>query len=111
MILIYHITPQQDWKNAQVMGSYQADSLNTEGFIHCSYEHQLEDVANRFYLDANIPLVILLIETAKIKAAVVNENLEGGLKLFPHIYGPLNLDAVVEVKDFTRGEDGLFHLK
>jgi uncharacterized protein (DUF952 family) len=98
-MVLLHITPLTDWQNAQKTGLYQADSLNTEGFIHCSTQEQIDGVAERFYRGRS-GLVVLVIDQQRVEAEIRLENLEGGSQLFPHIYGPLNLDAVIEVRPF-----------
>jgi len=109
MTPIYHITSQTDWDDAQKTGGYRADSLDSQGFIHCSARHQVVAVANHFYRGRD-GLVLLAIELDKLIPAVVWENLEGGQEQFPHIYGVLNLDAVVQVVPFPPGVDGAFDL-
>lgn len=104
---LYHITSKQSWKAALACSSYQADSLAEQGFIHCSTSSQVIPVANRFY--HGVPgLVLLEINPQKLNAQVRWENLEGGNELFPHIYGPLNLEAVSKVTDFSPEETGEF---
>jgi uncharacterized protein (DUF952 family) len=104
---IYHITPQEEWERARAAGSYQADSLQSEGFIHCSKREQVIPVANRFY-HGRVDLVLLAIEPSRLSAQVKYENLEGGEILFPHIYGPLDLDAVTAALPFPPAPDGTF---
>jgi uncharacterized protein (DUF952 family) len=108
-MLIYHITPYADWAAAQKSSSYEADSLVSQGFIHCSTRAQVIPVANNFY-HGNQGLVLLAIDPSELSAGLVWENLEGGKEPFPHIYGPLNLDAVVQVLPFPPGPDGAFTL-
>jgi uncharacterized protein (DUF952 family) len=105
--LIYHIALESDWQKALEKGEYRADSLETEGFIHSSTASQVERTANRFY-NGDIGLVLLEIEVEKLPVEVkYEEALEG--EWFPHIYGPLFLDAVRQVMPFEAGVDGLFH--
>ena len=94
-MLILHIAEREAWREAQAAGSYEADSLTSEGFIHCSKPEQISAVANRYYR-GRTDLVLLYIESERVNAEIRYENLEGGEELFPHIYGPLNLDAVIE---------------
>ena len=108
MIDIFHITRSEDWKNALEEGAYQADSLASQGFIHCSTRTQVTAVANRYYRGQR-GLVLLEIASARVQAEIRWENLEGGAELFPHIYGPLNLEAVEKVIDFEPGEQGTFN--
>ena len=104
---ILHICPASAWQAAQKLGSYRGDTLETEGFIHCSTPEQIVSVANRFYR-GQTGLVLLVIDRAQVQAPVRDENLEGGDILFPHIYGPLNLGSVVDVRPFEPQPDGAF---
>ena len=94
--MIYHIVKRADWDRARAMRVYMGDTLASQGFIHCSEQHQVIHVASSRY-KGQTDLVVLCIEEERIKAPVKRENLEGGTELFPHIYGPLNIDAVVRV--------------
>ena len=107
MIDIFHITHSKDWKNALEEGAYRSDSLASQGFIHCSTRTQVVAVANRYYRGQQ-GLVLLEIASARVQPEIRWENLEGGTELFPHIYGPLNLEAVEKVIEFEPGEEGAF---
>ena len=109
MIDIFHITRSEDWKNALEQGAYRADSLASQGFIHCSSRAQVVATANRYYR-GQPGLVLLEIASSRVQAEIRWENLEGGAELFPHIYGPLNLEAVEKVIEFGPGDDGTFSL-
>ena len=109
--LILHITSRDVWQVAESQGEYRADSLETEGFIHCSTPAQVLFVANSGDRFRRLPAPVLLcIDPAKVTSEIRPENLEGGDSLFPHIYGPLNLDAVVTVLDFPPDANGKFLL-
>lgn len=103
---ILHITSQADWAAAQVAGSYTADSLASQGFIHCSTAEQVLLVANSFFRGRN-DLLLLEIDPARLSAELRYEESEPGM-LFPHIYGPLNLDAVTAAYTFTPDSTGVF---
>lgn len=104
---IYHITSKDAWLAAQAQNQYRAPSLETQGFIHCSTAHQVTRVADALF--ARRPgLVLLHIDPARLTVPVVYENLEGGTEAFPHVYGPIDLEAVVAVSDFTPDADGRF---
>jgi uncharacterized protein (DUF952 family) len=105
---LLHITAQSDWQEAQQLGEYRAESLKTEGFIHCSTPAQLLWVAHRFYL-RQTGLVLLEIDRDRLQARLQFDEIETGER-FPHVYGALNLDAVVRVLVFEAGADGLFQL-
>ncbi len=110
MIDIYHITHRPDWQKALEEGAYQADSLASQGFIHCSTRAQVAAVANRMFRGQH-GLVLLEIDSSRVQPEIRIENLEGGFELYPHIYGPLNLEAVEKVIEFEPGADGLFTLE
>ena len=102
---IVHLCSRQDWQAAQERGAYRPDSLESEGFIHNSLPDQILWVANQFY-PRESDLVVLWIEPARVEAEIRWETVPDGT--FPHLYGPLNLSAVVAVRDFTADEDGVF---
>jgi uncharacterized protein (DUF952 family) len=108
MTTIFHVTQNQQWQQAKEIGSYRGDTLDTEGFIHCSQKAQLVKVANRFFANQEC-LVLLLIDSELVKSEIRYEIAQVN-ELFPHIYGALNVDAVFQVIDFEPGEDGLFTL-
>lgn len=102
-MIITHFTPRTHWEEMRESGSYRVASLESQGFIHCSTPEQVVPVANFIAKDWD-DVVLLWIDEDKVTSPIVYENLEGGDKLFPHIYGPLNLDAVIKVSDFVRNE-------
>jgi len=110
-MIIYHITSNSDWARAKKIGEYRAPSLDTEGFIHASTLEQVVETANLYYQGVQ-DLVLLKIDTDQSKPEVRFDPVyrHGQEDTFPHIYGPLNLNAVVEVIDFPTGLDGKFTL-
>jgi len=94
--MIFHITTPADWERAQRDGSYTADSLTTEGFIHCSERQQVAWVVNKHF-KGRAGLIVLHIDRSRLDADVRHENLEGGEQLFPHVYGAIPVSAVVKV--------------
>ncbi len=96
-MLIYHVTTPANWEKYQGRPSYQTDSLQTEGFIHCSYENQLPGVLKRYFAGAE-KVVILTIDTEKLRSKLVAETSTAG-EAFPHLYGRLNHNAVVNVEE------------
>jgi len=107
MATIFHITTEREWQEAVRRGRYEAQSLSTAGFIHCSDRHQVIRVANSIFRGVD-RLVLLHIDTERLSSPVVYENLEGGAEMFPHVYGPIDLDAVRKVTPFRPAEDGRF---
>ena len=111
--MIYHITSRRAWREAQQRGDYRAESLETEGFIHCSTGAQVLPVAEKYYAGQR-GLFVLMIDPALLAADLKWEPPSGGTpppgvpegELFPHIYGPINLDAIVKVLDLETDPDG-----
>ena len=107
---ILHATSRAAWSAAQAGGKYSADSLADEGFIHCSKGGQILRVADTFYRGQH-GLVLLMIDTGRLTSDLRwDPGTDLASDLFPHIYGPINLEAVVEVFDFEPASDGKFHL-
>jgi uncharacterized protein (DUF952 family) len=111
MVLIYHIAIPEEWEQAQHNGDYRIStrgrSLDDQGFIHASEAGQVAPVANAFYAD--VPrLLVLVIERDRVTSEIRYEAVPGWAEPFPHIYGPLNLDAVVQTLPLEAGPDGHF---
>jgi uncharacterized protein (DUF952 family) len=96
MPIIYHVTTAAEWKAAQEKGFYETASLKAEGFIHCSEEHQVAGVLERYFADQD-DLVKLVIDTSRLTSRYVQEWSPSIRDTFPHIYGTINMDAVTEV--------------
>ena len=91
------ITTPQKWEEAVAEGHYRRDDLATEGFIHASRPDQLPWVVENFY-KGQTELVVLRIDTEKLTSPLKWESPPGMDDVFPHLYGPLNLDAVIKVE-------------
>ncbi len=109
MARIFHITDQTHWQAALTSGEYAADSLSTQGFIHCSTSEQVIPVANLWFKGQK-DLLLLEIDADRVSAEIKYENLDHGTELFPHVYGPIQALAVINVHDLTSDPDGLFKL-
>jgi uncharacterized protein (DUF952 family) len=109
---IYHIATRADWEQARADGVYTRSSvgktLAEEGFIHASQVSQVTRTANKFYRDVPGDLVVLVIDTGLLRPEVRYEDVPGAELPFPHIYGPLNVDAVLAARPFAPGPDGTF---
>jgi uncharacterized protein (DUF952 family) len=108
MNTILHITPADRWAQAKNLGTYRSDSLDTEGFIHCSTLEQVIGSANRFFKGLT-DLVILVIDIDRVIPEIRYEGVDPN-NLFPHIYGELNINAVIRVIDIETDPNGLFVL-
>jgi uncharacterized protein (DUF952 family) len=104
---IFHITTRSSWEIALTAGTgFEAASLATEGFIHCSTSEQAVWVANQRFRGFTEPLILLRIDTDFLTSELRWEFSEAGRAAFPHIYGPIDLKAVVDVLPFIEGLDG-----
>jgi uncharacterized protein (DUF952 family) len=103
-MFIYHVALPEVWERFKTKPSYQPDSLTTEGFIHCSYQSQIEGVLDRYYSGVE-KVLILTIDTDKLLSKLVKEPSTNN-ELFPHIYGRLNRNAVVDVEERILTETG-----
>ena len=90
---IYHIVLPEVWEKFKDEKFYEADSLASEGFIHCSFADQLEAVLQRYYKGAE-KVLILTIDTEKLTSKLVKEPSTNN-EIYPHIYGQINLDSVI----------------
>lgn len=97
--LIVHLCPRGAWEAALVSGAFHTTSLDEEGFIHCSRRNQILAVANTLYQDIS-DAVLLWIDPVRVMAEIRWELV--GDDSYPHIYGELNIDAVIEVSDLNR---------
>jgi uncharacterized protein (DUF952 family) len=105
---IFHITTAGEWRAATEAGSYTAAGFEAEGFIHTSTAVQVPATAARYYADVD-DLVLLQIDPDAVEPEIRWEESHGG-ELFPHIYGPLAVAAVVRVHPFGPEPDGSYRL-
>lgn len=95
-MIIYHIVLPEIWEKFNDSNSYEAESLSTEGFIHCSFAEQIAPVLGRYYADAK-RVLILQIDSEKLSSELICEPSTNN-EIYPHIYGRINKDAVVEIE-------------
>ena len=103
--LILHITTRPAWEAARAAGRYEAASLASEGFIHLSAPEQVVRVADARY-SGTPDLVLLCVAADRLDAPLRDEVSDAGEETFPHLYGSLNLEAVIAVVPFPEGERG-----
>lgn len=110
--MIYHLSTPDEWASAQRSGDYTSSSrdrtLEQEGFIHCSRADQLAGVLERFYVDAG-PLLVLSVDTSLLTSPWQDDEIAPGV-FYPHVYGPINVAAVVAVTPLDPGADGAYEL-
>ncbi len=93
---IVHVTTERALEAAQETGWLRAESLSTQGFVHCCSPAQLAGVLERFFADTADPLALTL-DTDRISARIVDEGADDGAGVFPHVYGPIEVGAIVEI--------------
>lgn len=94
--IIYHITTKQEWAKALENNFYTAPSLELEGFIHCSTSVQVSGVLERYYQGVS-DLLKLVIDVTKLTNKLEYELAPSVNEIFPHVFGTINIDAVIEV--------------
>jgi uncharacterized protein (DUF952 family) len=107
---LLHLTERATWAAALATGEYRTSTkgvtLEQEGFIHCSRRHQLRPVAEYLYGDSADELVLLVIDADRLTVPVRFEAPEPDAEEYPHVYGPIPIEAVAEVLPVTRDENG-----
>jgi uncharacterized protein (DUF952 family) len=96
MSTIFHITTKAEWEAAKRRGFYNTLSLKEEGFVHCSEDRQVSGVLNRYFQNKE-DLIKLVIKTEKLKSPIYFDWSTSVEDTFPHVYGPINIEAVEEV--------------
>lgn len=108
--LLFHLAIADEWEEARSRGgpyrrSTLGVSLDEQGFIHCSFPGQLQKVADAVFAGRD-DVVLLAIDRGQLSAEVRVEATDGGTERFPHIYGPIDLDAVIDSVPVPLGADG-----
>lgn len=102
MSVLFHIADRHQWAIASADGSFTSSTIDLDlaevGFIHLCTADQVAGVADRFYRGVT-DLILLHVDETMLTATVVFEDVPGADEQFPHLYGPLNADAVVDVTD------------
>jgi uncharacterized protein (DUF952 family) len=114
---LFHIASRSQWEDARHREAYRAATLESEGFIHCSTIHQVLPVADALFRGRQ-DLVLLLIDSSKVLAPLVYDAGApvGGTSVgetserYPHLYGPLNREAILDVYDLLPDAHGKFAL-
>ncbi|MBY0488768.1 MAG: DUF952 domain-containing protein [Gemmatimonadaceae bacterium] len=106
--MVYHLTTRPALDAAQAAGAYRAPSLDTEGFIHCSQAHQVGPTARAYFAGVR-EVIVLVIDPARLTSHLVYEapaplpsatpKQDDPHALYPHCYGPIDLAAIVDVRD------------
>ena len=108
--MIYHIVSKKEFRSSQKDGLYQPESLENEGYIHCSTASEIENTANR-YFKGKRHLFLIIIDESRVKEEIKYEEVEGRDEPMPHIMGTLNLDAILDKIVLTPDTNGEFEIK
>ncbi len=104
--ITYHLSPVEVWASQENEPRYLPEAYDQDGFIHCTDGlDNLLNVGNMFYTGDARDFCVLVLDSANIESEIRYEDPE---EIFPHIYGPLNTDAVVGYLRVIRGENGAF---
>ena len=108
--MIVRFAHKEEWDAAEEAGEYRPPELDERGYIGCAMPSQAAAVADAQELSGEDGLVLLWIHPPKVKGGVLYERLGGDERadLYPHIRGPLNVDAVLRVDDLPAWEPGRF---
>jgi uncharacterized protein (DUF952 family) len=101
--LIFHLVDKENWKTNHKKGEYSPESIEQEGFIHCSSGPQLNDTLKRLFKN-NQKLWLLIIDTKRVEPVIKYEKSGNLQQAFPHIYGSLNTDAILDKISLKQGE-------
>ena len=102
---IVHLCTPQEWLEQRNLAEFRDLSLQQEGFIHCSQPEQIIEVANRYYHDRP-EMVVLWIDPARLASEIRWE--QAGNTYYPHVYGPINLDAIDAATPLQSGHDAIY---
>ncbi|MGZ5371337.1 DUF952 domain-containing protein [Aeromicrobium sp.] len=113
-MLIFHIATDSDWRAARASGAYTTSTLGVtlgqEGFLHCSRDSQVARVLSKHYSDVTEPLTLLTVDTNLLTSPWQLDDVPGAALSFPHIYGPLNPEAVVSAARLSKDIAGEWEL-
>jgi len=94
--MIYHIVTPEYWAQFEYAPAYKSETLDAETFIHCSTQTQIAGVLERYYSGVD-NLFLMQIDETKLTSPLLYEPAPNGTELFPHVYGPINSEAIVEI--------------
>ncbi len=108
--VLVHLCPSDDWYAAQNLGELRPESLADVGFVHLSTPQQVHLPANRLYR-GRADLVLLRIDPTHLDSPIrweLGVATDPESMVFPHLYGPLPVDAVIDVTSYLPDADGQF---
>lgn len=108
--LLFHLTTKENWDNYKKNGRYEPESLESEGFIHCSSGSQIKETANRIFAGKD-QILLLVLDASMVREDIKYEKDEETGEKFPHIYGPLSVNAVIDKIEIKAEDNGKFNIE
>ena len=106
MDITFHLVPQSYFDSLDARVDYVLRDFAREGFIHCTDgAAEMARTANRYYQSNPEPHYYLYFDKLRVRAPIQYED---AARIYPHIYGALNRDAIVAVRVAPRAVDGTF---
>lgn len=96
---LHHLATPDEWARYQRSGEIVPASFAREGFVHCSWGHQVEGTVAKHFAEGGALLALEIDPSHLGEVALVDEDLYGSGQAFPHVYGPIPTEAVVGVVD------------
>jgi len=106
--MIIYTATCEEWDRIKGQTEFTSDDFHREGFIHCSYPKQTLWVLNKHFRNEE-KVILLCIDPKLLKSKWISEDLKGNGEEFPHIYGSINIDAIIKIIDIQPSENGLFY--
>jgi uncharacterized protein (DUF952 family) len=104
--LTYHLVPREEWLASDPSGPYVPAAFAADGFVHCTDgASEVAATANRYFVSFTGDLLLLTIDLARVSAPVKYED---SARIYPHVYGPIERDAIVEVRTMRREAHGSY---
>ncbi len=102
--LTYHLVPRTEWEATDPSSSYVPAAFGVDGFVHCTDgAAELAATANRYFGSFSGDLLALVLDVGSLSAPV---RYEDPGRIYPHVYGPIDRAAIVEVLTMRRDADG-----
>lgn len=109
-MIVFHIVKASQWLNFKANQVYEEKSLESERFLHCCTFEQILHVANNNLKKINEDLLVVCLNTDYLSSELIWEKNEKNGMIFPHLYGPINKEAVINTVKFEKNENGYFFI-
>lgn len=109
-MILFHIVAEKEWQNFSQSESYEGKTLKTDGFLHCCSFDQILHVANNNLKNIGEQLLIICLNTEYLSSELKWVENPNNKMIFPHLYGPINSEAVINTIKFEKDESGNFFI-